>query len=227
MQRKNRSSGWLRTFFWICATPFLWGLATVSVSQMALGQSGAYPLSTKQQQNILEKPYKADEVLVKFRPYTAQSTANTVMNTLQVQPVKHYRKVDVHLTKTPPGKSVEETVRQFKENPSVEFAEPNYIWYADEIIPDDPDFGLLWGLNNTGQSGGTTDADIDAPEAWEIQTGSGDLVIAVIDTGVDYEHIDLIDNMWVNTGETPGDGIDNDNNGYIDDVHGINTITVS
>ena len=109
----------------------------------------------------------------------------------------------------------------------MEYAEPNYIWYADEIIPDDPDFGLLWGLNNTGQSGGTVDADIDAPEAWEIQTGSSDVVIAVIDTGVDYEHIDLIDNMWVNTGETPEDGIDNDGNGYVDDIHGINAITGS
>ena len=76
------------------------------------------------------------------------------MSSLQVQPVKHYKKVDVHLAKTPPGRSVAETIRQLKKNPSVQYAEPNYIWYAD-AIPDDPDFDLLWGLHNTGQSGGT------------------------------------------------------------------------
>ena len=142
---------------------------TYITSQTTLNQIGAGPLT--QQTNDIERPYKQDEVLVKFKPYTAQSTANAVMNTLQVHPVKHYRMVDIHLTRTPLGKSVEETVRQLKKNPSVEYAEPNYIWYVDEIIPDDPDFGLLWGLNNTGQTGGTVDADIDAPEAWELQTG--------------------------------------------------------
>ncbi|MEB3881890.1 S8 family serine peptidase, partial [Lyngbya sp. CCY1209] len=72
---------------------------------------------------------------------------------------------------------------------------------------------------NTGQTGGTPDADIDAPEAWDVQTGN-DVVVGVIDTGVDYNHPDLANNMWTNPGETPGDGIDNDGNGYVDDVHG-------
>ena len=78
-----------------------------------------------------------------------------------------------------------------------------------------------WGLNNTGQTGGFPDADIDAIEAWDIFTGTPDAVVAVIDTGVDYLHADLVDNMWHNPGEIPGDGIDNDGNGYIDDIYGI------
>ncbi|MEG5067133.1 S8 family serine peptidase, partial [Microcoleus sp. B3-A4] len=86
--------------------------------------------------------------------------------------------------------------------------------------PNDPGYSQLWGLNNTGQSGGTADADIDAPEAWDIQQGNPNLVIGVIDTGVDYNHPDLVGNIWTNPGEITGDGIDNDNNGYIDDTRG-------
>ncbi|WP_170863959.1 S8 family serine peptidase, partial [Microcystis aeruginosa] len=76
------------------------------------------------------------------------------------------------------------------------------------------------GLHNTGQSGGTPDADIDAPEAWDIQTGNPNLVIGVIDTGVDYNHQDLVGNIWTNPGEIANDGIDNDGNGYVDDIRG-------
>ena len=87
-------------------------------------------------------------------------------------------------------------------------------------VPNDPRYGDLYGLHNTGQSGGTTDADIDAPEAWQVSTGSRDLIVGVIDTGIDYTHTDLAANMWVNPGEIAGNGIDDDANGFIDDVHG-------
>jgi len=97
--------------------------------------------------------------------------------------------------------------------------EPDLLVSIDKT-PADPSYGQLWGMNNTGQDGGTADADIDAPEAWEMSTGSAALVTAVLDTGVDYTHPDLVANIWTNRGETPGDGIDNDNNGYVDDVHG-------
>ena len=109
----------------------------------------------------------------------------------------------------------------------VEYAEPNYI-YTTQLIPNDPGFGEMWGLDNTGQTGGAVDADIDAPEAWDISPGvPQDILVAVIDTGVDYTHEDLVGNMWVNPGEIAGNGIDDDGNGYIDDIHGINAITDS
>jgi subtilisin family serine protease len=104
-------------------------------------------------------------------------------------------------------------------NRNIEYAEPNYIQRAIGM-PDDARFNELWGMHNTGQSGGTTDADIDAVEAWDIFTGSHDVVVAVIDTGVDYNHVDLVDNRWVNVGETAGNGVDDDGNGFVDDVYG-------
>ncbi|NIO63665.1 MAG: S8 family serine peptidase, partial [Gammaproteobacteria bacterium] len=76
-------------------------------------------------------------------------------------------------------------------------------------------------MHNTGQTGGTVDADIDAPEAWDIQTGDPDIIIAITDTGVDYSHPDLADNMWVNTDEQNGQpDVDDDGNGYVDDIYG-------
>ncbi|MGB3494132.1 MAG: S8 family serine peptidase, partial [Elainellaceae cyanobacterium] len=91
---------------------------------------------------------------------------------------------------------------------------------ATPFVPNDPNFDDQWGLNNTGQTGGTDDADIDAPEAWAIQQGSRDVIVAVFDTGIDYNHEDLANNMWRNPNEIAGNNIDDDNNGFIDDVFG-------
>jgi serine protease len=74
-------------------------------------------------------------------------------------------------------------------------------------------------LHNTGQTGGTADADIDASDAWTITTGSAAVVVALLDTGLDLSHPDLAPNLWVNPGETVN-GADSDGNGYADDMHG-------
>lgn len=121
------------------------------------------------------------------------------------------------------GISVKVALEKLEKHPAVSYAQPNYKVRALGV-PDDGRFSELWGLHNEGQTGGTPDADIDAPEAWDISTGSRDVIVGVIDTGVDYTHPDLVANMWSNPGEIPGDGVDNDGNGYIDDVHGINSI---
>jgi subtilisin family serine protease len=113
-----------------------------------------------------------------------------------------------------------------QKHPAVEYANYNYIHHI-ALMPNDPRFDELWGMHNTGQTGGTPDADIDAPEAWDISTGSSEVIIGVIDTGVDYNHEDLAANIWTNPNEIPNNGVDDDGNGYIDDIHGVNTITGS
>jgi subtilisin family serine protease len=110
-----------------------------------------------------------------------------------------------------------------KHNPNVLYAEQDAT-VSVATAPDDPQFGNQWGLNNTGQSSGIVDADIDAPEAWDVRTTGGGLKVAVIDTGIDYTHPDLAANIWTNPGEIPGNGIDDDGNGYIDDVHGYDFV---
>jgi len=115
---------------------------------------------------------------------------------------------------------------KLKNHPGIDYAGYNNIYYA-EVLPNDSSFSQLWAMNNTGQTGGTTDADIDAVEAWETTTGSKDIVVAVIDTGLNYTHPDLAANAWINPNEIAGNNIDDDGNGYIDDVHGINAITGS
>lgn len=102
----------------------------------------------------------------------------------------------------------------------VEYAEPDCIMHTQSTIPNDSRFSDLWGLHNTGQTGGTADMDIDAPEAWDSSLGTG-VVVAVIDSGIDYNHEDLTSNMWVNSSENPTNGVDDDGNGYVDDVYGI------
>jgi subtilisin family serine protease len=118
-----------------------------------------------------------------------------------------------------PGASSADVLGWAAKTQGVAYVEPNFVLQT-AAVPNDPSLSRLWGLNNIGQSGGLRDADIDAPEAWNTTTGSRDVVVAVIDSGVDYNHPDLKANMWKNPGEIPGDGIDNDNNGKKDDVYG-------
>lgn len=165
--------------------------------------------------------YVKGELLVKFNPDASDSEIASAMIAVNGKIIKRLRIVKnlVHI-QLPENLTVMEAIAILKQNPLIEYAEPNYIRYPF-TIPNDPGFPYyLWGLHNTGQSGGTVDADIDAPEAWDITTGSSNIVIAVIDTGVDMTHVDLSVNIWTNPGEIPGNGKDDDGNGYIDDVHG-------
>lgn len=125
--------------------------------------------------------------------------------------------------KLPEGMTVERAIDLLSREDVIQYVEPNYVLKLN-VVPNDPRFGELYGLNNTGQTGGTPDADIDADIAWGVSTGSSDVLVAVIDTGVDYNHPDLAANIWTNPGEIPGNGIDDDLNGFIDDVHGYDFV---
>ncbi|MBI2933694.1 MAG: S8 family serine peptidase [Planctomycetes bacterium] len=118
------------------------------------------------------------------------------------------------------GVEAREAARELAGHPDVEYVEPNFVVNTLDQIPNDPSFSQLWGLHNTGQTGGTPDDDIDAPAAWDLGTGSAQVVVAVIDTGIDYRHPDLTANVWVNSDEIPGNNVDDDGNGYVDDIHG-------
>ncbi|MDP3789057.1 MAG: S8 family peptidase, partial [Candidatus Omnitrophota bacterium] len=145
---------------------------------------------------------------------------------------KNYRLQDVYILKgvDTESKTIKEICEDLKNDPNIEYAEPNYI-VSICLTPNDPLYPIQWPLSNTGQaypeSGyynpppGTPDCDIDAPEAWDVSTGSPDIVVAVIDTGVDYTHRDINDNMWKNLAELNGvPAVDDDGNGYVDDIYG-------
>lgn len=167
--------------------------------------------------------YKEGELLVKFKSNIPVTYSTTKHQSLGSSLVKRFNIVpNLEYVKLPKGLSVQDAVVQYMADPNVEFAEPNYIRQVASVIPNDTYFRNQWALHNTGSyADGTEDADIDAPEAWDISIGNPNLTIAVLDTGIDYTHSDLVGNIWINPGETSCiDGVDNDGNGYIDDCLG-------
>ncbi|MHB0961158.1 MAG: S8 family serine peptidase [Pirellulaceae bacterium] len=170
--------------------------------------------------------YAEDRILVRFAD-AAESSASRIASEIvrgasvdrEFQIVPGLRQV--HL---PNGLTVEAALQAYRHNPQVLYAEPDYRLHVS-YIPNDPRFDELWGMNNVGQTSGTIDADIDAAEAWEVSTGSGRTVVAVIDTGVDYSHEDLAQNVWTNSQEFGGQaGVDDDGNGFVDDVYGYDFV---
>jgi len=171
-------------------------------------------------------PYKPGELLVKFTAPLRRASASAaraavrarvgaqVRDTLPMTGLEVWRLAAA-------GTDMLAVAKAVAADPTIAYATPNY-YYRLLRLPNDTRFNEQWGLHNTGQSGGVVGVDIDAPAAWEISTGN-DVIVAVTDTGVNYTHPDLISNMWHNPGEVPNDGIDNDNNGYVDDVYGIDT----
>jgi subtilisin family serine protease len=125
------------------------------------------------------------------------------------------------------GRSVEQALRDLNNRPDVEYAERDYLFHLTGFT-DEPRFDELWGLHNTGQTingiPGVPDVDVNGPEASAITQGDPNLVVAVIDTGADFSHPDLAGRAWTNPGETPGNGVDDDGNGFVDDVNGADFV---
>lgn len=193
---------WWWLIFWIAVLP-------------GAGMAGDLPSG--------EAPYREGEILVKFRPQVPEERREAVRKLLGASVERVFKGIGVEHWRLPEGADTGEALARLSVLPEIEYAEPNYV-YSPRTLPDDPAFGLLWHLENTGQwvngSAGTPGADISAPEAWEIETGDPGMVIAVIDSGVAFEHPDLIPNVWTNVGEIPDNGLDDDGNGYVDDLHG-------
>jgi subtilisin family serine protease len=152
--------------------------------------------------------YKEGEIIVKFKN-------NPSNQTLKIQAIS--RTLNIHVVKLPSNMKVEDALKKYKNDPNVEYAEPNYIIRKLETTPNDTYYSSQWGL-----------VKVLANKVWDTCKGSDNTIVAVIDSGIDLNHPDLKDHIWKNPGETNcSDGIDNDNNGFVDDCYGWNFVSNS
>jgi thermitase len=179
------------------------------------------PKPTANSQACGAMEFKAGEIIVKFKEGISQASVQSLLLTEDVEVLDEMDNLGLMLLSVSKGWELEK-IEELKRNPLVEYAEPNYAVQiaapimaeprysplpATGVFPNDP--YLQWNLPN-----------IEAFAAWDITTGSDEVVIAVVDSGVDLEHPELQDKIWANPGEIPDNGIDDDGNGYVDDVHG-------
>lgn len=197
--------------------PRIWVIALICFS-ISLG----WAFAGRSVQPARKATYVPGELLVKYRASARTAALEESQRQRGVSTLRTFESIRVRHLKLPEGMTVEEAKKMYRDDPDVEYAEPNYYRYAT-ATPDDTFFSRLWGLHNTGQqvnsTGGTPDADMDAPEAWDTQTGSSTVVVAVLDTGADWDHEDLSANIWNNDDEAEN-GADSDGNGYTDDIRG-------
>jgi subtilisin family serine protease len=186
--------------------------------ELSVKQDGNGPEITRQNAMV------ADHLLVKAAQGVDRARLDEALRPLGISIKQQFPGTELYLMSIPAqdGQSLPGAVQILgKLKDIISYAEPDYIVHAT-TAPNDTRYAEQWGLNNTGQTGGTADADIDAPEAWSLSTGSNSVVVAVLDSGMDHTHPDLAANVWTNPGEIAANGVDDDGNGYIDDVRGWN-----
>lgn len=178
-----------------------------------------------------KEEYVEGEVLVTFRSDVAASAARRNLASRSLELTEHFDKLAVGRGRVlglvrKRSRTTAALIEELGKDPSVEIVEPNYIRRVSFLTPDDPHFTKLWGLKNTGQTvngtAGSAGVDVKFMEAWNLSrtSSASPPVVGVIDTGVDITHPDLAPNIWTNPGEIAGNGIDDDGNGYVDDVKG-------
>ncbi|MEX1230625.1 MAG: S8 family serine peptidase [Planctomycetaceae bacterium] len=164
--------------------------------------------------------YADSRVLLQFRDETPTAEIDRLLSQFSTD-FTEMAALQVYAVDLQAGISVDQALAWYRDSTYVMQAEPDYQLTLDAVpLPTDTFWTDMWGLNNTGQNGGTFDADIDAFEAWQTTTGNRSIIVAVIDSGIDYTHPDLAANIWINADEIAGNGVDDDGNGYIDDIRG-------
>ena len=155
-----------------------------------------------------EESFVKGELLVKFKAGIKDSFIENTNRQINSQAAEKFPRIGWQRIKLPEDISFEKARNYYESLPEVEAVQPNY-YYRLAVTPNDQRFGNLYGMNK-----------ISAPAAWDLTTGSSEVIVAVIDTGIKYTHEDLAANMWKNKGEIPNNGIDDDGNGFIDDYYG-------
>ena len=194
-------------------------LAAVALASSARGGPGPASSPTRMRSAV------PGEILVGFRGPVSTAAQNDALAGVGANRKRRFAGIHGALVSVAPRRTAQ-AIRSLERDGRVAYAEPNFLLRAD--VPNDPFINQLWGLDNFGQTvnwtAGSPDADIDAREAWSVSTGSPNVVVAVIDTGVDLSHPDLAANIWVNAGEDCAgcrtNGLDDDGNGYVDDWRG-------
>jgi subtilisin family serine protease len=204
----------------------------VAVALLASASSGAAPVAASSAGEPVR--WVPGELLVSFHPAETRGARREAHATLGAGLVERLASIGVDHVRLPQGVSVAEGLRAYAADPSVATVEPNYVRHPVEWIPNDELFGAQWGLRNVGQlhpvthreaeEAGTAGADISVTKAWEVEQGDPATIIAVIDDGVAITHPDLAPNVWTNPGEIPANDVDDDDNGYIDDIQGWNFV---
>ena len=227
----QRFSGVRRPLRWLavlCVT------LTVGLSDGAKAQNAPGPSILLDGQRV-----HPTSLLVKYKAITTAATATPAVTAANLRVVREFHRasrwvlLDLHPQAVRPAagqeaQALRDRINQLRQSGQFEFVEPNHIRQISRT-PSDTFFldGTLWGLNNNGQLGGVRGADISVTNAWDITVGSTNIIVAVLDTGIRYTHQDLVTQMWRNPGDVPGDGMDNDGDGIVDDVFGFNAITGS
>jgi subtilisin family serine protease len=203
--------------------------ATTAALLVAPGASAKQQPSVRSTGPAVAGALSPDRVIVEWAPGASPAERRGARKDADVDFGRDLGNRRFQLVETEPGQTPRDAIRELRTDPSVVLAERD--GYATELaIPNDPLFGQLWGLQNTGLGvdffqGPLAGADIDASSAWERTVGTASTVVAVIDAGYRFEHPDLADRAWTNPIEAAGtSGVDDDENGVFDDIHGADFV---
>jgi subtilisin family serine protease len=197
---------------------FVWGVVSLSLLASCAKEEKKFNLS---------QPHQERQLIVTYKQGTLRNTINRTLHTFDAE--QETLNNESVLLKFRADVDLEKIAEELSASHEVAAVEANVVYKLFEKTPNDPEFSKLYGMKNSGQSAGVIGADIGATAAWEETTGSKGVLVAIVDSGMDYNHSDLKDNVWTNPGESGLDangkdkrtnGIDDDGNGFVDDWRG-------